>query len=260
MVLYFFSLYSLHGSNWRGQICLSEKFDRLENMTSNEIHLSFWKKYFFELKNFYSYSLKYSFIFSLNTVNILKPNYHPTKNNLFILMGGPSAAFGFYYKGKYYLCEKISGGYPCIIGHRLVSEMLEADFDEWAKLLDKIKEVSSYSELTPEDYKKISKRIEKTARKEDLDRYELLLDGSFYYTLKSGYLVNIAHRSSDEEFIYILDLDNKEFRCKGENLDLMIPLEKKELEKYARRWSYGYESEYSDPEDEDMLVFAGGGS
>ncbi len=159
---------------------------------------------------------------------------------------GTSAIFGFYYKGKYFMCENPVQSWPCQIGSRLIRELLKADFDEWARLLDNIKEVSD-PKPTPEDIKKLEKYTILPDYQDDYDWNSLLArtKGSFKRTLESGYIINIAHLPWYDEYIYILDLDNKEFRCRGSRLEVddVVALEKEELERFASDWDCGYDSE-----------------
>jgi len=157
---------------------------------------------------------------------------------------GAFAVFGFYYKGKYYICEHPCSSYPSNFGQYLVGELLKADFDEWAKLLDNIKEVFYDVPPTPEDIKKLEEYTHLPSYKKAYDWDSLLAGtkGSFKRILESGYIINIAHLPSHDDYIYILDLDNKEFRCKGEGVDVVRTLERRELNKLAKEWTWGYSS------------------
>ena len=166
---------------------------------------------------------------------------------------GATAVFGFYYQGKYYICEHPCSSYPTNFGHSLIRELLKADFDEWAKLLDNIKEVFYDVPPTPEDIKKLEKYTLLPSYKKDYDWDSLLAKtkGSFKKTLESGYIINVAHLPSYDDYIYILDLDNREFRCKEEDVNVVRTLEKRELKKLAKEWSWGYSSGGDSSEDSD---------
>jgi len=163
---------------------------------------------------------------------------------------GTSAKFGFYYKGKYYLAFNKFDSYPKGLGYRLILELLNADFDEWIKLLENIKEVSEDDKITPEDIKKLEKYTWDIGPPSNFYCLLYHTQGSFHHVLHSGYIVNIAEDDEiDLDYTYIVDLDNKEFRGQGYDLDMTVKLERKELIKYALEWSGGDSNFYYNPED-----------
>ncbi len=63
-------------------------------------------------------------------------------------------------------------------------------------------------------------------------------------------MINLAEdEECDPEYTYILDLDNKEFKGQGYDLNMSVKLEREELKKYALEWSNGDRNFYYDPED-----------
>ena len=151
------------------------------------------------------------------------------------------------------------------MGVRLILEITRADLKEWIKLLENIKEVEDI-EPTSEDIQKLEKYTDTSygGSLTDWDSLLSLTQGSFYHTLHAGYLVNVNDYDVDEEFIYVLDLDNKKFRAKGvreegdddgddedeenyDNMDLTINLGIEELTKLAIEWSKGDLNEDYDP-------------
>ena len=166
-------------------------------------------------------------------------------------MGNPGK-FGFYYKGKYYICYNHCDSYPSYLGVHLILEILKANLDEWALTLESIKEVSDDVKPTAADIVKLERYTDLTVNKQSTEDWYCLLrltQGSFYHVLKAGYLENVDGYDVGQGYVYVLDLDKKEFRAKGGKLDVTIPLEKEELLKYAKEWSKGPLDETYDPEE-----------
>ena len=168
---------------------------------------------------------------------------------------GTRGKFGFFYKGKYYICYNNYDSYPSSLGVHLILELIRADLDEWIKLLENITEVSEDIKPTPEDIEKLEKYTDLTVSDESTEDWYCLLkmtQGSFYRVLHSGYMENVHDVPKDEEYIYVLDLDEKVFRAQGryDAFDLTIKLETEELIKCAIEWSKGGLDEDYDPEKE----------
>ncbi len=170
---------------------------------------------------------------------------------------GTRGKFGFSYKGKYYIGYNHWDSYLSGLGVRLILEIIHADLDEWIKLLENIKEVSDdEAEPTPEEIKKLEGYADMSgcSKFKSWDKILELTQGSFYHMLHAGYLVNVNDYDVDEEFIYLLDLDNKVFRVQGvrqdEEFEKTIKLETEELIKCAIEWSNGDLDEDYDPEVE----------
>ena len=139
--------------------------------------------------------------------------------------------------------------YPAGLGYRLLLELLNANFDEWAKLLEKIKEISDDIKPTPQEIEKLKKYTYSREDEDDKDWYDLLYftQGSFYHVLHCGYLCNVANIKMCDDYNQILDLDNKGFRGKGDDLEVVIPLERNEIIKDAKEWIGGDVNENFDP-------------
>ena len=153
---------------------------------------------------------------------------------------GTRGKFGFYHKGKYYMCYNHYDSYPSYLGVHLLLEILGADLDEWIKLLEKIKLVSDDVKPRPEDIKRLAKYTNLTVSSCSTSEWYCLLyltQGSFYHVLHCGYMKNVYGTGMGEDYEYVLDLDNKVFRAEGGELDVSIPLEKEELMKYVTEWS-----------------------
>ncbi len=134
---------------------------------------------------------------------------------------GTRGKFGFFYKGKYYMCYNHYDSYPRELGVKLILEITRADFDEWIKLLENIKEVSEDVKPTPEDIEKLEKYTDLTVSGQSTDDWYCLLrltQGSFFRVLNSGYMENVSS-DMDEEYVYVLDLDNRVFRAQGVRRD-----------------------------------------
>jgi len=169
---------------------------------------------------------------------------------------GTRGKFGFYYKGKYYMCYNHFDSYPSYLGVHLILEILKADLDEWTKLLESMKEVSQAVKPTAEDIEKLKKYTDLTVSSCSKQEWFCLLrltQGSFYHVLQAGYMENAYGCNMGELYVYVLNLDKKEFRAKGlqgHKLDVKMKLEKEEMLKYAREWSEGaaFDEDY-DPEE-----------
>jgi len=165
---------------------------------------------------------------------------------------GTRGKFGFYYKGKYYMCYNHYDSYPSYLGVHLILEILKADLDEWTKLLESMKEVSQAVKPTAEDIEKLKKYTDLTVSSCSKQEWFCLLrltQGSFYHVLQADYMENVTEGDMGEEYVYVLDLDQKEFRAKGYELDVSMKLEKEEMLKYAKEWSKGALNEDYDPEE-----------
>ena len=63
-------------------------------------------------------------------------------------------------------------------------------------------------------------------------------------------MINLAEGGCiDPDYTYILDLDNKEFRGQGYDLNMSVKLEREELIRYALEWSNGDRDFDYDPEE-----------
>ncbi len=153
------------------------------------------------------------------------------------------------------MCYNRFDSYPSWLETILILEIIHVDLDEWIKLLENIKEVSDEIKPTSEEIKKLEKYTDLSYGGSP-EAWENLLrrtQGSFYRVLHSGYMVNVHDVDVSEDFIYVLDLDNKEFRAIGvydEDFDVTIKLDIGELIRHAIEWSEGELDEDDDPEKE----------
>ena len=156
---------------------------------------------------------------------------------------GTRGKFGFFYKGRYYISYNHFDSYPSYLGVRLILEILDADLDKWIKLLEKIKLVSDDVKPRPEDIERLEKYTDLTISSCSTDDWDCLLyhtQGSFYHVLHCGYLENVHGVDMEEEYFYILDLDNRVLRVEDheeEEFDATIALDREELMKYMKEWS-----------------------
>ena len=153
---------------------------------------------------------------------------------------GTRGKFGFFYKGKYYTCYNHFDSYPRALGVNLLLGIINADLDEWIRLLESIREVSNQVKPTQEEINNLKKYTDLTVGKESPEDWFCLLrftQGSFHHVLHSGYMENVQGVDLYEEYSYVLDLDNKMFRAKGKELkEVNINLEKEEMMKYVKEW------------------------
>ena len=167
---------------------------------------------------------------------------------------GTRGKFGFFYKGKYYMCYNHYDSYPSYLGVHLLLEIIHADLDEWIKLLENIKEVSDEVKPTEEDIEKLENYTNLTVSNESTNDWYCLLhltQGSFYQVLNSGYMENKQDYDVGAEYCYVLDLDNKQFHAfRTDLMDTSIELRTEELVKCAIEWSKGKLDEDYDPEKE----------
>ncbi len=82
---------------------------------------------------------------------------------------GTRGKFGFFYKGKYYMCYNHYDSYPSYLGVHLLLEIIHADLDEWIKLLENIKEVSDEVKPTEEDIEKLENYTNLTVSNESTE-------------------------------------------------------------------------------------------
>jgi len=150
------------------------------------------------------------------------------------------------------MCYNHYDSYPSYLGVHLILEILKADLDEWIKLLEDMKEISDDMKPTAEDVAKLEKYTDLNVSSKSTEDWYCLLrlaQGSFQHVLNAGYMENVEGCEMGEEYVYVLDLDKKEFRAKGYELDVRMKLEKEEMLKYAREWSKGTLNEDYDPEE-----------
>ena len=154
------------------------------------------------------------------------------------------------------MCYNHHDSDPSFLGVHLILEIIKANLDEWAMLLENIKQVSKDVKLTAEDVAKLERYTDLTVSDQSTEEWYCLLrltQGSFYHVLKAGYMENLGRWDGESGYVYVLDLDNKVFRAEGVGDDhdddvVIIPLEKEELLKYAKEWSKGPLDESYDPE------------
>lgn len=130
---------------------------------------------------------------------------------------GTRGTFGFFYKGKYYVCYNQYDSYPEGLGVKLLLEILSADLDEWRHLLENIVIVD---ESVPPSQAQIQLLAKYTnlnvSTKSTNDWYCLLhkTQGSFHHVLHSGFMMNHADENGNpyhEEYTYILNFDKGTF-------------------------------------------------
>ncbi len=138
---------------------------------------------------------------------------------------GTRGKFGFFYKGKYYLCYNHRDSYPSGLGVSLLEQVLKANLDEWLKLAKNLHDIEYDSDDSDDS---------------DDESYR---DGPYCFLgmLHNGAIDNVYGVDCFEDYTYVLDFDNKVFKAfNGYSFDVTIKLEKEEIEKYIKEWSEKY--------------------
>ena len=155
---------------------------------------------------------------------------------------GTRGIYGFFYKGRYYIQYNHYDSYPRVLGVSLILEILNANLDEWIKLLENLVLISDEVKPTLKDINKLQKYTDlKVSNQSIYDWYCLLhlTQGSFHHVLHSGYLINHVDANGTpmmEEYAYILNFDEKTLDYDDGEEKVKIPLNKNELYSWGIKW------------------------
>jgi hypothetical protein len=117
------------------------------------------------------------------------------------------------YKGKKYKMYNHFDSYYNGLGVDLINELTNCNISEWKSLIDKLIIVDDSDKITDDVINKISKHIQINDKNVTNNNWYGLLyftQGSINKTLQIGYMLEIY---DDEEYNYIVDLDDYIFSC-----------------------------------------------
>lgn len=160
---------------------------------------------------------------------------------------GTNGAFGFFYKGKYYVCYNHNDSYPEYLGLNLIYEILNTNFEEWKKLLDNMIIVDSKAKPTQDVIEKLAEFTDLGVSNGTTDDWYCLLrgtQGSFNNVLRAGHIENFVDKDGKPDkkvYGYIVNFDNNTFEFndpyKKEN-SVVLPLDHDILKALEEKWKH----------------------
>lgn len=160
---------------------------------------------------------------------------------------GTRGLFGFYIGGRWLVMYKQLDSYPEGLGANLIKEILKAiqdgTFDEWKSKVLSLKVVDEDIKPVSEDIEALKPYTDLTVSRCSTDDWYCLTrkcQGSYDAIFESGYLYNCINergRPCMQEYNYIIDFDNEEFKAyKSTKLFKSCRIEREPLETILKEW------------------------